>query len=194
MKHLVSVFVLLLCAASARSDSLQPNSVYVLNLGPSGPVRALDASRVLAGQGFWIDDAFMIAMPFLGGFLDYACAIYGTPNNSTAGVLGQVAGLEPPPGFVEDPNIAPTDQWPFDIADGGIAAFASVRYTPRGNGFVFAPGTYGDIVVTGAAQPQIAKITTPEPPTGLLMLALIAVYILARTVVSRLFKPWYIYP
>ena len=180
MKYLLGLALcLLLLTPLAKADgfSFQPNSVYLLGLGYNdpgqvfggmiGPLQLFDSLDIDTGA----TNSFTLGLPLDGGIMGYGFSVIAGPDHlagaigslvpgfvSVAGGCSGISGaIQFPPGFVEDPNKAPIDQWPFDLCFSPILDTVSdpqLFKKVSANDFAFVPGTYegagGSLVVTGA--------------------------------------------
>jgi hypothetical protein len=171
------LFLIPMARADGANDFRQPNSVYLVGLDVNGPVLVFGGLDVGAGRFF--DDAFGLALPLEGGIMGYGFSEQLGPDDSRAGDIGSLVPghvnafggcsgrgsvVQFPPGFVEDPNVAPIDQYPFDLCFSPLDVFVSDPHLFKkvsANDFTFVPGTYagGELVVTGASVPEPATLT-----------------------------------
>jgi hypothetical protein len=176
---LVKLFLLFVLFASlAKADGLQPNTVYLLDLDPRGPIAVLNNLDIGAGLSIPSPDGFQAPLPLAGGLVAYTGSLEALPgpDGATAPIGSKVSGfvdvlafcqgissvVQFPPGYVDDPTLPPIERYPFDNCFGPVGGGGSdpqLLLKVASNDFRFVPGTYDGLLVTGASVPEPGTLT-----------------------------------
>lgn len=165
MRHLAPLLVLL-CASVARADGID-NFTWQTDSLVGLVAFQLPATEPNTQQ-------YTFPFDFLGGSIEGVLAFI----SPTFAVLGLGDVISPPPGFVQDPNIEPGLQWPYDYWYTGpiIAESSSPIFSVNGNALTFIPGSYGDLTITATLEPSTAVLTI----VGMTLIGLLALLVRAR--------------
>jgi hypothetical protein len=159
MKYLLGLLLtFLLMASLARADQI-PYSLVWTSISPD--------AGVFLGPGMGVSQVnganFAVPLPLAGGLEEYHFTMSVDSNNSGIPLGLEVFGfcrgipdvIQYPPGYVDDPNLAPIDRYPYDNCIFNITDSVSdpLMFRNTAAGYVFVPGVYGDVTIKGAPEP-----------------------------------------